>query len=118
MADASSVLDLFEDETGDIKKIAEWAESSDTGSKSDLSFMPSENVWTKVNSESDACMGMRCPFHSECFVMRVRREAAGANIIVVNHHLLFADIESRLSGAGYEDAAVLPPYHHINLFLQ
>ena len=113
LADASSVLDLFEDETGDIKKIAEWAESSDTGSKSDLSFMPSENVWTKVNSESDACMGMRCPFDSECFGMRVRREAAGANIIVVNHHLLFADIESRLGGAGFDDAAVLPPYKHI-----
>ncbi|MCR5189374.1 MAG: DEAD/DEAH box helicase family protein [Treponema sp.] len=113
LVDASSVLDLFEEETGEIKRIAEWADSTDTGSKSDLSFMPSENVWTKVNSESDACMGMRCPFHNECFVMRVRREAAGANIIVVNHHLLFADIESRMDGAGYDDAAVLPPYKHI-----
>ena len=113
LMDASAVLDLFEGETDEIKKIAEWAESSDTGSKSDLSFMPSENIWTKVNSESDACMGMRCPFHNECFVMRVRKEAAGANLIVVNHHLLFADIESRLDGAGYQDAAVLPPYKHI-----
>ena len=45
--------------------------------------------------------------------MKVRKEAASANLIIVNHHLLFADIESRLSGAGYEDAAVLPPYSHI-----
>ena len=111
--DAASILDLFEGEGDELKKIAEWAQSSPTGSKSDLTFMPSENVWTKVNSESDACMGMRCPFFNECFVMKVRREAAAANLIIVNHHLLFADIESRLSGAGYEDSAVLPPYRHI-----
>lgn len=106
-------LDLFEEETDELKKIVQWANSSKTGSKSDLSFYPSEGVWGKVNSESDACMGMRCPYHNECFVMRLRKEAAGANIIVVNHHLLFADIESRLSGAGFDDAAVLPPYRRI-----
>ena len=111
--DAASILDLFEGESDELKKIAEWASSSPTGSKSDLNFMPTENVWTKVNSESDACMGMRCPFHNECFVMKVRKEAAGANLIIVNHHLLFADIQSRLTGAGYDDAAVLPPYRHI-----
>ena len=111
--DAASILDLFEGETDELKKIAEWAESSSTGSKSDLTFMPSENVWTKINSESDACMGKKCPFFGECFVMKVRKEAATANLLIVNHHLLFADIESRLSGAGYDDAAVLPPYRHI-----
>ena len=111
--DAASILDLFEGETEELKKIVEWAQNSDTGSKSDLTFMPSESVWTKVNSESDACMGKKCPFFGECFVMKIRKEAASANLIIVNHHLLFADIESRLSGAGYEDAAVLPPYRHI-----
>ena len=111
--DAAAILDLFEGESDELKKIAEWACSSPTGSRSDLSFMPSENVWSKVNSESDACMGMRCPFHNECFVMKIRKEAAGANLIIVNHHLLFADIQSRLEGAGYDDAAVLPPYRHI-----
>ena len=113
LMDASSVLDLFEDDTAEIKKIAEWAETSPTGSRSDMTFMPSENVWTKINSESDACMGMRCPFHNECFVMKIRKEAANTNIIVVNHHLLFADIESRMNGVGYDDAAVLPPYRRI-----
>ena len=113
MNDVASLLDLFEDESNEIKKISQWAVESETGSKSELSFMPSENAWSKVNSESDGCMGMRCPYHSECFVMKVRKEAAGANILVVNHHLLFADIQSRMGGSGYEDAAVLPPYKHI-----
>src|SRR5574344_2722195 len=58
-------------------------------------------------------MGPRCPYHSQCFVMKARKEAAGAQIIVVNHHLLFADIESRMNGVGYDDQAVLPPYRHI-----
>lgn len=113
LADVSGLLDLFDNETEEITKIAQWANSSETGSKSELPFMPSENSWSKVNSESDGCMGMRCPYHNECFVMKIRKEAAGANIIVVNHHLLFADIESRMGGAGYDDAAVLPPYKYI-----
>lgn len=113
LMESASVLDLFEDETEEIKKIAEWEETTKTGSKSDMSFMPSENAWTKVNSESDACMGKRCPFFNECYVMKVRKEAVSASVIVVNHHLLFADIESRMSGGGYEDVAVLPPYRRI-----
>ena len=113
LMESASVLDLFEDETEEIKKIAEWEETTRTGSKSDLSFMPSENAWTKVNSESDACMGKRCPFFNECYVMKVRKEAANASIIVVNHHLLFADIESRMSGISYDEASVLPPYRRI-----
>ncbi len=111
--DAAAILDLFEDEGEQLKQLAKWAESSPTGSKSDLNYVVKENIWSKVNSESDACMGPCCPFHNECFVMKVRKEAASANIIVVNHHLLFADIQSRLNGAGYDDAAVLPPYKHI-----
>lgn len=113
LEDAVVLPELFTDDVDSLNKIAEWAENSPTGSKSDLSFMPPENIWTRINSESDACMGMRCPFHSECFVMKVRKEAASSNILVVNHHLLFADIESRMHGVGYDDSAVLPPYRRI-----
>ena len=113
LMECASVLDLFEDETEEIKRISDWEENTLTGSKSELTFMPSENAWTKVNSESDACMGKRCPFFNECYVMKVRKQAADAQIIVVNHHLLFADIQSRMNGTGYEDASVLPPYRRI-----
>lgn len=112
-ADATAQRELFDDDTDVLDKISEWIESTSTGSRSDLSFMPPEGVWGRINSESDACMGMRCPFHSDCFVMKMRKEAAGANILVVNHHLLFADIESRLHGVGYDDTAVLPAYKRI-----
>lgn len=113
LEDASGDRDLFSAETEIFDKLYDWAKKSPTGSKSDLAFLPPESVWTRINSESDACMGMRCPFREKCFVMKVRKDASDADIIVVNHHLLFADIESRMNGSGYEDTAVLPPYKHI-----
>lgn len=105
--------DLFNEDAETVSKINDWTSSSKSGSRSDLDFFVSESAWSRVKSESDACMGMRCPFFHECFVMKTRKDALDAGIIVVNHHLLFADIESRLEGAGYEDAAVLPPYRRL-----
>lgn len=113
LAEAGNERDLFNEDTEVFDTLASWAKNSDTGSKSDLSFVPADSVWSKINSESDACMGMRCQYRERCFVMKVRKEAADANLIVVNHHLLFADIESRMNGGGYADTAVLPPYRHI-----
>ncbi len=112
LQDALNSKDLFENNE-DLDRIAQWQDSCDSGSKSELSFLPSESVWNRINSESDACMALRCPYYSQCFVMKVKKEASAANILVVNHHLLFADIESRLHGAGYDDAVVLPPYKRI-----
>ena len=112
LQDALNSKDLFEN-NDDLDRIAQWQDSCDSGSKSELSFLPSESVWNRINSESDACMALRCPYYSQCFVMKVKKEASAANILVVNHHLLFADIESRLHGAGYDDAVVLPPSKRI-----
>ena len=112
LQEALNSKDLFEN-NDDLDRIAQWQDSCDSGSKSELSFLPSESVWNRINSESDACMALRCPYYSQCFVMKVKKEASAANILVVNHHLLFADIESRLHGAGYDDAVVLPPYKRI-----
>ncbi|MBR5096715.1 MAG: DEAD/DEAH box helicase family protein [Treponema sp.] len=105
--------DLFTSETEALEQIAEWAKTSAEGSKSELTFNPSENLWGRVCSESDACMGLHCPYRDKCFVMAARRDASDAQILVVNHHLLFADIESRMNAVGYDDAAVLPPYKRI-----
>ncbi len=113
LSEVGAERDLFSEETEIFDKIAAWAKETATGSRSDLSFMPPENLWQRVNSEADACMGMRCKFREKCFVMKVRKQAADANILIVNHHMLFADIESRMNGAGYDDTAVLPPYKRI-----
>ncbi|MDR2842301.1 MAG: ATP-dependent DNA helicase DinG [Spirochaetaceae bacterium] len=102
-----------EEETQTLEAICEWLKITQTGSRSDLSFMPPETLWTRICSESDSCMGMRCSNRDKCFVLLKRREAAASKILVVNHHLLFADLAARKQGAGYDAAVVLPPYSRI-----
>ncbi|MDR0402251.1 MAG: ATP-dependent DNA helicase DinG [Treponema sp.] len=100
-------------EYDELRSITAWAETSESGSRSELSFLPREGVWSRICSEADTCMGMRCPERERCFFLRLRRECADARILVVNHHLLFADLAARYEGAGYENAVVLPPYTRV-----
>jgi ATP-dependent DNA helicase DinG len=93
-----------------LRAIAAWAETTPSGDRADLSFWPEDQVWYRVSSEADACLGLRCPDRERCFVLRVRREAADAQVIVANHHILFSDLAARMGGAGYEGTAVLPPF--------
>ncbi len=110
-------LDLYaeEDEKDELQKILDWVKVTSDGSKSDLGFVPSNEVWEKVASESETCTRARCRFFNKCFVMRARREAAKAHVLVVNHHLLFADLALRGITGATEAVAVLPPYQRIVL---
>ena len=101
------------DEQGQIEAISRWAETSGGGGREELAFSVADSVWSRVCSDADLCMGKACPEQGRCFVLALRREAAAARIIVVNHHLLFADLAARKGGAGYESAAVLPPYSRV-----
>ncbi|MDR2536433.1 MAG: ATP-dependent DNA helicase DinG [Treponema sp.] len=104
---------LDNEEFTDLRAILAWSETTQTGSRSDLSFMPIEGLWSRICSEADACMGIRCPERERCFVLSLRRECADARILVVNHHLLFADLSARHEGAGYTNTVVLPPYNRV-----
>jgi len=104
---------LFEFDKEEIDNIVKWSQNTKTGAKSELTFMPSENLWAGVCSESDLCLGNHCPWREQCFILALRKEAASAHIIVVNHHLLFADLAARYQGAGYENAVVLPPFNRL-----
>ncbi|MCL2008666.1 MAG: ATP-dependent DNA helicase DinG, partial [Treponema sp.] len=115
MIDALKEPMLDDEEMQQTMAIADWAETTRTGSRSDLAFMPVEGLWSRVCSEADNCMGMRCSHREDCFVMLLRKEASDARILVVNHHLLFADLSARSSGAGYGGTVVLPPYDRIIL---
>jgi ATP-dependent DNA helicase DinG len=104
---------LFEDNFDEIKLINDWSQKTKTGTRSELSLAPSDMVWASISSESDLCPGLHCPWRESCFVFALRKEAAAAHIIVVNHHLLFADLAARYQGAGYENAVVLPPFNRL-----
>ena len=95
------------------RRVAAWAETSATGDRADLSFWPEDALWSRVRSEADDCLGMRCPFRDTCFVLLAKRDAADADLLVANHHILFSDLAARAAGSGYESTAVLPPYGSI-----
>lgn len=103
---------LFAEETP-FAALQEWSRSSPTGSRSDLPFFVDDTTWNGVNSEADTCHVSRCPNREQCFVLRARQRAAGAQILVVNHHLLFSDLAIRQAGAGWEGTALLPPFHRL-----
>ena len=86
----------------DIKhlgKIKSYAKVSESGDKGGLADVP-ENapIWFNVTSTRDNCLGQECPNHKECFVLKARTEAMKADIVVVNHHLFFADVMLRDEG--------------------
>lgn len=111
----ASDIDLFS--TGADKKmladIVAWASKSKDGDRSQLSFVPPDEIWEKVSSEADFCLRAKCPHFKSCFVTRARRQASQSDIIVANHHLLFADIALRKQLGSYSDLAVLPPYQRL-----
>lgn len=96
-----------------LEKIAEWAKTAKSGAKSDMPFLPEGGIWAGIASDADTCLGMRCAYRETCFFMIQRREAAEAKLLIVNHHLLFADIAARAESAGYGGTVVLPSYKRI-----
>ena len=103
------------DERTELKAILEWSHRTSEGSRSDLSILPRFSVWEKVACESDNCSRIRCSHYNECFFYNARREAASADLLIVNHHLLFADLAVRGDTGRYNEAAILPAYAHVIL---
>lgn len=107
--------DLLEpDEEMQFAAIREWVVSGpEEGSRHELPFSPSSAVWEQVAAESDTCSRQACPFYDRCYLFKARREMEGAHLLIVNHHLLFADFAVR-SRIGWDtDRAVLPRYDHV-----
>ncbi len=82
-----------------LARIVNYAKVTQSGDKSGLADVP-ENapIWMHVTSTRDNCLGQECPHHSECFVLKARKEAMEADVVVVNHHLFFADVMLRDEG--------------------
>lgn len=105
-AEDQPILDGL-DELDQFETVREWAFESQTGDRAELTSLP-ENVsfWNRVNARSEVCIGQKCPDYETCFITRMRERAEDADIVIVNHHLFFADLSVRKNQFG----RVLPEY--------
>ncbi len=108
---------LFGDagETAGLKALDEWAKHTADGSRSDLPFTPPADIWERVCSESDTCTPSQCMAQKNCFLTKARREIAKADLLVVNHHMLFSDLAIKKEAGNFTAAAVLPAFQRVVL---
>jgi ATP-dependent DNA helicase DinG len=91
------------------RQISEWEKTTETGDRSELSELPeSSALWQKLDARTEACLGSTCPDYRRCFITEMRRKALESDIIIVNHHLFFADLAVKREATGAPDAGILP----------
>src|SRR5688572_28919206 len=87
------------DQAAQLQRIQRFAAVTTTGDRADLAEVPEDSpVWAHATSTRENCLGQSCPDYADCFVMRARRNALAADVVVVNHHLFFADVVLRDEG--------------------
>jgi len=97
------------DEIDEYQQIAQWERTTETGDRAELSALPETSpLWHKLDARSEACLGSTCPDYRRCFITEMRRRAMEADLIIVNHHLFFADAAVREAAAAAPDSGILP----------
>ena len=97
------------EEIKQYRAIAAWEKTTGTGDRAELAELPEASLlWHKLDARADACIGQKCSEWERCFITEMRRKAMESDIIIVNHHLFFADLAIKLQAEGAPDAGVLP----------
>ncbi|NJM52055.1 MAG: ATP-dependent DNA helicase [Blastocatellia bacterium] len=105
-AETQPILESL-DEFDSFQKVSRWSRETETGDKAELIDLPEKlSYWKDINAKSETCIGQKCADFEPCFITRMRQEAEAADIVIVNHHLFFADLNIR----GNEYGRVLPDY--------
>jgi ATP-dependent DNA helicase DinG len=96
-----------------LVQISRFAETTTTGDRAELDLPEHLPIWSELDAGKDTCVGQSCPRYDDCWLMKARRQAEQASIVVVNHHLLCADQRLRLESGGFDEGeggfGVLPP---------
>jgi ATP-dependent DNA helicase DinG len=91
------------------RAVAAWEKTTATGDRAELAELPEASaLWHKLDARSDACIGQKCSEWERCFITEMRRRGMESDIIIVNHHLFFADLAIKLQAEGAPDAGILP----------
>ena len=97
------------EEIEQYRAIAAWEKNTATGDRAELAELPETSLlWHKLDARADACTGQKCSQWERCFITEMRRRAMESDIIIVNHHLFFADLAIKLQAEGAPDAGILP----------
>jgi len=108
-ADQLPVLEGLE-EVDYFDEVRRWAAESETGDRAELTDLPEDlSFWPQIDARAETCLGQKCPDYDACFITRVRQRAMESDIVIVNHHLFFADLALR----GGDYGAVLPDYETV-----
>ncbi|MBZ5659084.1 MAG: ATP-dependent DNA helicase [Acidobacteriia bacterium] len=95
------------DELDWFHQIRDWEKVTETGDRAELNFLPDDSeLWQRLDARRDACSGQKCPEFNKCFITAMHQRAAEADLIIVNHHLFFADLALKQDDFG----SVLPEY--------
>ncbi|MDW8217492.1 MAG: ATP-dependent DNA helicase [Acidobacteriota bacterium] len=98
------------DDLPHLDAIRRWACTTETGDRAELTELPEDwPLWSQLDARSEICLGQQCPKYDDCFVTRARQRARAADLIIVNHHLFFADLAARHSAYG----AFLPDHTRV-----
>jgi ATP-dependent DNA helicase DinG len=97
------------EEIDQVQKIATWEKTTVTGDRAEIDGLPENSqLWHKLDARTEACLGSSCPNYENCFITEMRRKAAESDIIIVNHHLFFADLAIRQKSTNAPDVGILP----------
>ena len=97
------------EEVSQFHAIAAWEKTTLTGDHAEIDSLPeSSALWPKLDARGEACLGQSCPDWESCFITSMRRRALDSDIVIVNHHLFFADLNIKLQAGAAPDAGVLP----------
>jgi len=97
------------EEIDHFRAISEWEKKTASGDRAELSELPEDSqLWRKLDARTEACSGTRCQQFERCFITEMRRRAMESDVIIVNHHLFFADLAIRLMSDYAPDAGILP----------
>jgi ATP-dependent DNA helicase DinG len=97
------------EEIEQYRAIAAWEKTTATGDRAELAELPETSaLWHKLDARSEACIGQKCSEWERCFITEMRRRGMESDIIIVNHHLFFADLAIKLQAEGAPDAGILP----------
>ena len=95
------------DELDWFAQIKDWEKLTDTGDRAELNFLPDDaELWSRIDARRETCTGQKCPQFQECFLTKMRQRAQEADLLIVNHHLFFADLALKQDDFG----SILPEY--------